>query len=980
MKASLIALALSLLTVPALSESKTMAVKPANNVPPTTETAGARPYEMANRKDVRVPLVDFQDLTGWTVECANGADGDLCRSREQKMWSEFTGKLTYTGKSDEGTIIVRPPKPIAITDAFDCVGMWLNGNVWEWAPEPDSPLVRVSMLITDASGAERALPPVKMRWKEWWLTHAKLGEPVKSASFSGIKIEGVNNSTPRSIYFGGLYFYKERLQPLTFQPRPARNVTLLPGQSQGLNGTGKGKLPFPTRAETILPINLSKGFSSSLRESGSGTYEFAYKGKDCNIQYAYHPSTGNLGEITASVNGRKFAVPMNMGGVQLGDDQSAATGKLVEAKMADNELHVLFDLEHNNRTVRAEYILRIWQKLLVMDFICRGGEARALLFGNIQGVTKPTLHRLPLVTFGNGRPMILCSGDQDNPMFTSIWVDWYRSNGSYLWADTWAKDDSAKINSGVGYTCKTDGARNDLYERVFLTISPTYEEVLPSIPNPQSRQAKIAGERLWQESWGPENYAKEMKRCETLRSYGIDKLTQCNHEITWRDGGESFTCRIHAAPGKGGDKALQDYVAHQKSLGWLSGLYTNYTDFAPVNENWSEDYVQLTPDGEWRPAWPRNYALKPSRAVELDAKYAPAIKAKYQSTAAYTDVQTAVAPWNYCDFDARVPGAATFAATFYAYGELLLHDQSVYGPTWSEGTYHWLYAGLATGNYAIAYDGVDMSKEPLNVTFDLTKIHSLETDIGMPWTGFFYKEPGWEQPEKIDSSIDHFIAASIAYGHIGWLVEEQNGIERTCRSYYMMQQLQKRYALQPPASIEYADASGKMLTVSQAIAQDVLKDSRLRVLYRNGLELYVNGSDAVWTVNGPDGKPMELPSWGWCAWSKNRDFVEFSALKDGHRVDYVKSPDYEYLDGRGTLTHLGGLSAKGSIAVRQSDASTEIIDVYGNDEISIESDGGKCVAYDADGNSLGAVQLKRDDKRLTIKAVKDARKYVVTGE
>ena len=74
----------------------------------------------------------------------------------------------------------------------------------------------------------------------------------------------------------------------------------------------------------------------------------------------------------------------------------------------------------------------------------------------------------------------------------------------------------------------------------------------------------------------------------------------------------------------------------------------------------------------------------------------------------YTDVHTAVQPWSYCDFDARVPGAGTFAATFYAYGQLLRNDQQVYGPTQSEGTYQWLYAGLTSGSYGWVYTKVNL--------------------------------------------------------------------------------------------------------------------------------------------------------------------------------------------------------------------------------------------------------------------------------
>lgn len=126
-------------------------------------------------------------------------------------------------------------------------------------------------------------------------------------------------------------------------------------------------------------------------------------------------------------------------------------------------------------------------------------------------------------------------------------------------------------------------------------------------------------------------------------------------------------------------------MSTQNTLGWLQGVYTNYTDIAPTNTNWTPDNVQRQPDGEWRRAWMRCYAIKPSKAVELDEHYAQRIKSNYGVKMSYTDVHTANWPCDDNDFDARVPSAGTMTATFYAYGQLLLNDQRVYGPTQSEG-------------------------------------------------------------------------------------------------------------------------------------------------------------------------------------------------------------------------------------------------------------------------------------------------------
>jgi hypothetical protein len=384
--------------------------------------------------------------------------------------------------------------------------------------------------------------------------------------------------------------------------------------------------------------------------------------------------------------------------------------------------------------------------------------------------------------------------------------------------------------------------------------------------------------------------------------------------------------------------------------------------------------VQRDENGEWRPGWPRCYAAKPARAVEFDAKLAKQIQAKFGSNAAYTDVHTAVSPWAYCDMDARNPGAGTLASTFYAYGELLWNDQHVYGPTWSEGTYHWLYAGLATGNYALDYGTADYGVEPLNVAFDLMQIHSKECDIGMGWTDNFLKSF-----KREDIDFDHFIAATMAYGHIGWMIEESYGIRRTCRSYYMLQQVQKRYALEKPKTILYADDQNKWQSVSSAIATDVIKKSRLFVEYANGLRVYINGSNSTWDIL-VNKRLMHLPSWGYCAYTPKEDFIAYCAEIDGHRVDYVDSDSYEYLDGRDVFTRLGNTASSGAIAVRRKPGSIEIINIDGNKMIGVKApDALSCEAFDEEGKSIETVELTVDQEGFAwFTADTIARSYRIT--
>jgi hypothetical protein len=660
--------------------------------------------------------------------------------------------------------------------------------------------------------------------------------------------------------------------------------------------------------------------------------------------YHFEPTKG-LSGLDAVVNGGAEFKLMEGAGLRRGSE--VQDQRLVGATLKKGVVSADYS---DGTTLRVQ----IWQKSLVVDIINRSDEVTEVNFGQLTGLTAPRTIAVPYLTYGNGpRPCVLLSRAGTNDIFASIRLDWYRSNGSEPYAAESVSTNTARINGGVRYRPRTDGRRNLVFERLFITVSPMFEEVLPTVPNPVGLHAKDAVDRLWQESWGPENYEQQMKRSRMLRAYGIEKLIQCNHEITWRDGGESFTLRTRAAPKRGGDSALQRYVAHQRGLGWLAGLYSNYTDYAPVNEFWSPDGVQRLSDGNWRSAWPRCWGEKPLKAVEFDALLAPQIKAKYNPNSAYTDVQTAVAPWGYNDYDARVPGAGTFAQTFYAYGELLRNDSRVYGgPIFSEGYYHWLYAGLPDGNYALMYDGRPLAKEPLLPVFDLYQIHSRECDIGMAWTAHFCEGiPDWRKPENLAGAIDRFLLHTLAYGHIGWLVEEELGLDRTCRSYYMLQQVQARYGLKVPSRIAYWDGT-QLVSVSEALVRDLPRTRRqLYVEYPGGLELWLNDHPSEdWAVStsipstaGGVSQTSELvlPPAGWAAFTRDGALFSFSGRERGnrveerrtlkndvnhrdakgtengpHRVDYLRSAEYVYLDGRGQWFESTEAASDRALAIR----------------------------------------------------------------
>jgi hypothetical protein len=964
---------------------------------PADEIIGRQPDEIvrANRKPKRSPLVEFDSLEGWSVECLGGATAKLYSSREQRVWDSKTAKLTCRGMREKGTLIVRPSAPIPIDAPFDCVNLWLHGDKWVYSREPSAPKLHVSLLVADGAGREHEIPLTRVRWMFWWLVHHRFDAKMinqlgPQSRFTGLKVTGSANADDRVLFFEDLAFYREKLAPLEFAPRPKRGIDPFPGQSPGAN-TGRGRLPFPTREQTILPTNLEARYSNQVTGQPDGSFRFVYRGLDALLEYVLYPGQADLGRVDVILNGDHVATGLVGAGLEW--ETPPEQPRLVQATLNEGVVRLVWDSG-------AESHLRLWQKSLVVDFFCPGGNAKKLDYGKITGVVDPEIIRLPNMNY-HAHPLgvLIITGKQN--AFASLWMDWYRSNASRPFARDEITSNEVFLNGGVEYRPKTDGKRNDVFERFFFTVSPIFEETLATIPNPPAAQGRQAGLRLWQESWGPHSYEKEMRRSRRLRAYGIVMLTQCNHEITWRDGGESFTFKDRAATGMGGDQGLRKYVEHQRRLGWRSGLYTNYCDLTSFSTYWDEDHVMRQPDGDWMTAYLRCYSVKTSVALAAAAELAPKIRDKFGTDAAYTDVHTAVSPWGRTDYDARVPGAGTFASTFYAYGELLLAEQTTYdGFCWSEGNHRWLYAGLATGNYGLTNRKVKLRTYPYLPHFDLLKIHPLEVDVGMPWTDQFHEgNEGWGATDRIEHGIDQFLAASIAYGRIGWLVEERYGIRQTCRSYYMLQQLQSRYVMRAPTEILYGTMMG-LVSSSQALAEGHWRNSRLFVRYPGPLRIWVNGNtEKNWSVK-VDGTSLLLPPSGWVAVAD--DFFEVSALAGGRRVDHLVSPAYVYVDGRGQPTDFVGIRTEGALAVRPADdgKGLSLVAVAGVEQIRINEPAGPrargpvCAAisavvrseslvveaFDIEGESLGPAVAARSRHGWSVTPVANATRYEMRSQ
>jgi hypothetical protein len=484
-------------------------------------------------------------------------------------------------------------------------------------------------------------------------------------------------------------------------------------------------------------------------------------------------------------------------------------------------------------------------------------------------------------------------------------------------------------------------------------------EVFPTIPNPPSPFKDVQGERLWRVKDGS-NHKAEIAEATMLRKLGCEKVSIRYHENTWRDAGESFTFRLNAAPGQGGDEGCKAFVAAVQALGWRVGLYTNYIDFAPVNSYWNEDHVIRQPNGDWQRAWMRCYSAKPMYGVQMEALLAPQIHAKFGTNHSYCDVHTVFMPCDREDYDARVPGAATFRRTYECYGRLLYNEKIAHhGPVYSEGRNHWIYAGLTDGNYAqLASDSPP--DEPLLPDFDLLKIHPLEMDAGMGDPGMFFKGKPY--------NLDQYIATTLAYGHIGFL--DWPTLEGKLKIYYMLQPVQKYYAMARVKSLQY-EKDGRAMDASEAMASGAYLNNRVQIEYENGPDLIINGSARPWVVPGGDG--LELPSWGFVAGVDLDTFV-FSVIRpvnstkeDGaprQRLDAGITKDQYYADTRGAFFFLGDCALQGSAVFRKDNQAWSLtptasfVDAAFAPHVVGESENVKVVALNPDDSLAEASELR----------------------
>lgn len=967
------------------------------------ENVGKRPYEMewaGRTEEVRTPLVDFENLDGWRVETTNSV-ASFERSREEQMYGQYVGKLTYRCEDSAGAVpevTIRPPQPIPMVEKeINACSCWIVGNNWGWTVDPTTPRVRVKLLFVDSSGKEYELPLETVNWKEWFLCYRIIPRELASlletgGAFSGIRVVAGTNTEDRTLYFDSLCVFKEDRGALTFSQRPRPGIDLFEGQPLGVN-TGEERLPFPTNEDTVIP-DSSKNIKTPMFHFYGDWCDLVYTGSDGELVYEYHPQSGDWSDLSARWDRSEKFRPCVGGGVTqlVGDGgkvEPVKSAELLEFKQTDEGASARWKLVSETATAEVEYRFQIKGKSLVIDTLAKGGRVPEVAFGRVEDLGAARVFTIPYYLYDYGRRPgvgLLTTADSDPAkavqLFAGAHVDWYRSGASYLRGANGVDGKAATLNGGAEYRVKTDGTRNDVYERFVITFSPEFDEVLPTIANPASPYRAVAGKGVWR-SHGATTRERDKSYWSDVYRHGMRHMIVTDHEVCWRDGGESFTFRTKPAPEKGGDEGWFDYCRFmQDKLGFVYGPYNNFTDFSPVNEYWSPDMISRAADWSLQPAWMRCYAPKPTRAVEYCEKLTPINEEKFHFSCAYCDVHSSVPPWTRTDYDERVPGAGTFMSVYYPYGEIfLLQKKNWDGPTYSEGPHHCFYAGLVDGNYA-QDQPYNMFMNPWLVDFDLRKMHDLEVDFGMGNLGMF--APGYspKTPEEQSDFVDRFVAATLGFGHSGFFAADY-GWRLAARSYFMTQQIASYYTQTSADTIRYYDADGEGYETSEALKRDLVKRSQLGVVYKDGTTVFANGSKTEPMTAKLDDRVVALPPNGYVAWTADgKVLVESFLSETGRRFDYCESPEYIWLDARGVWTERNRACGDGVGLCLTLDTPGEYeIVPYDDKEIGFKlAEHGEfvnAVALDKENNELGPATVKRARGFVFVAPVEGAFSYKV---
>ncbi len=874
-------------------------------------------------------LTTFADLDDWQVEVAGIVDPRLRRCTYRPLFHDSHLELSWTSV-DSGIVTLTPPAPLQLPETWNAIDFWVGGIPHTYR----SADIYLTLTIAAPSGEVRELqasPRIFARRPVGiGLLHRLVPEDLRrdlqGGSLRRIAIEIPEAADQHMLQLYCLTFYSYETKRRYRRP---------------------AELAFPTDPDGVVPTPAVQG-RVVVEQEGPST-RFAFAADDgSSLVYEYVPRSGSYDDITARVDGDEAFAPLAGGGVvfagaggRLAPPYTGATAELTSQSLADGRLRANWLLRQGQRDFRYEIGLRLRDRSLIVEVRAAGADGLEVQKGYPGGATRLKAIEVPMLAWergsrhydlreGMGRegwharsPAVLLAGGY----FLSALFDWYVSDASMIYNLATSRLEEAGFDGGAVYLPVLDQGRNPVREKLILTVSREFPDVLPNIPNPPSPYVELMRDRVY--SHGVSTDASATRHL-NMGVHAVAAVASDSYHAASDRGG--YRPSLDTGPldawiddpgqGEGGLPAVIARNRALRGLGWLICMYTNYCMSSPIFAHFAEIPSIHDEEGYHRGApanWPGTMVPVTGETLDHMRRQSRKIRERLGLQLIYDDQRTTYPIWWFNDYTTGVPGAGTFRQVFEQTAELYMGRRAIYnGPMLSEGGVHWMYSGLIDGNIARTQGLKTYEPEPGEerphrtpydlVDFQLRKIHLLTVDF----CGNDYFQQ-WTQDTR-----DKFIAETLAYGKGGmWTAYTEANHETpasSCRTYYTFHLAQRRYRTVPVAEIRYHDGE-RLVPVSEILRRDLEHLGRVYVRYENGFESWVNlNPDGGWTVE-IDGRTVRLPSYGWYqrrreAWG---EFVNYAvATEEGTRSYRVQDQRTTLVGAAGRMTRWDDIETNGT--------------------------------------------------------------------
>lgn len=694
-----------------------------------------------------------------------------------------------------------------------------------------------------------------------------------------------------------------------------------------------------TSTAAALPLSLLppvyEEVATAIRKDGI-SFIFESRSLSAVVRFIYTPIEGNLSDLEVEINNADAIRPAQGGGITIdmgnrewpADDEDIER-HLISCDQVDDVVEARWQWKHGEELADFLYRFSVRGKSLHVELEGGNGKATGVSLGWVEGALHPRLIQLPYFNLGDAYPGILCT----QGTFISSLLEMADSRASHLSASPAGEGDGRlHLNGGCTYAQRTDGKRNPMHERWLLSVSRHFEEVIPPAPAAVAAQAPLR-DMVWYNiprlSSAEEAYVEVYEQLRTLRQWGLDQVLVNHPADTWRDEPGPAGLALGASPAKGGDDALKEYLEAVGDLRFTYSLYANYRDLPAARQQ------QAARNGAGQPVatGPETLLLKPTLAAAMGVEHANALEAKFGKSHLFLAGLADTPPWDRVDCEAGVERAGTFLGTLQA-DRALLAALGERGPVVAEGGSHWLYRGLAQG-FSAPLAGPNPSALPLVVDFALHHIHPFHTDAGLgPIDRFFGTPIPADQKHSRSPYLDRYLATTLAFGHAASLPDiGEWGLASALKTYYLLQPLQAHFVGSLVEAIHYHH-NGNYLELTEALISGAHEHSQVRITYRSGFRLFVNGGGQEhWSIEVGE-QTYSLPPASFVACGPE-GVISYSADAGAGRIDFCKGPDYLYVDTRGTRTNLGPVSIDGAAIVRHQDWAIDVCPIDCSDPVEV---------------------------------------------